>query len=203
MATYSQLVDRIILDVARGDTSITDTVKLHVLDAVEHYSTRRFWFNETSGAVTTSASLATYAVPADCLEIDHATISINGTKYPLKRTTYQDIDSRDDGLSFADPYLFAQYAEQLRFYPVPDKTYTVSLTYQKMIATLSATGDSNAWTTVAQELIRARAEKNIYGFRYKDSEAAQLMQIAEDNALARLEEQTQKHQSTGKIKGYW
>lgn len=203
MATYSELVDRIVLDVARGDTSITDTVKLHVLDSIEHYSTRRFWFNEASGALTTSAAAAVYSAPTDCLEIDHATISINGTKYPLKRTTYKDIDSRDDGLTSADPYLYAQYAQQLRFYPVPDKTYTVSLTYQKYIATLSATSDSNSWTTVAQELIRARTEKVLYGFRFHDVASAQMMQVAEDQALERLEEQTQKHQSTGKLKGYW
>lgn len=203
MATYSQLVDRIILDTARGDTSYTDTVKLHILDAIEHYSTRRFWFNEGSFTVTTSASAASYAVPTDNLEIDTAIVTVGGRKMPLVRKTFSEIENLDSGQVFADPFYFTQFAEQIRFYPVPDKTYTVSLTGMKYIPTLSNTSDSNSWTTVAQELIRARTEKTLYGFRYKDIEAAQIMQVAEDNALERLDAQTVKHQSTGKTKGYF
>lgn len=203
MATYSQLVDRVIADLARADTSITDTVKLHILDAIEHHSTERFWFNETHGALTTSSSLGTYAVPTDFLELDSAVVTVNGQRTPLRPIGFQELNEMDTGLVFGAPLYITHYDEQFRLYPVPNKTFTVSLSYQNYIPTLSATGDSNAWTTVALELIRARAEKTLYGFRYHDQTSAQMMQAAEDMALEGLRSRTERGTSTGKLRSSW
>jgi len=203
MVTYSQLVDRIIADAARGDTSITDTVKLHVLDAIEHYSTQRFWFNEATAAITTSSSDNLYSAPADFLELDSATVTINGAKRQLVPIGHKEMDAMDSGLVFGDPVYIAHFAEQFRLYPVPNRTVTISLSYQKYSATLSATGDSNAWTTVAVDLIRARAEKTFYAYKVRDMDSAQAMGLLEQEALKALENRTQKETSTGRIRGYW
>lgn len=71
MATYSGAVDYIISQLGRGgETSITANVQQEVLNAIDYYSTTRFWFNEYTTKLTTSSSLAYYPLPADLQQID-------------------------------------------------------------------------------------------------------------------------------------
>ena len=199
MATYGETVTLIISELARSDTSITDFVQRQVLSAVDFYSTQRTWFNEAHATLTTSSSLATYALPTDCLEIDSVTYTYNGTRYEIDPQNYAVMNERDPGTVFSMPCEYAMFAETLRLYPVPNRTYTIAIAYQKRLATLSASTDTNGWLTHGEELIRARAEKVICALRFRDFDGARIAEEAEIRALARLVAQTEKLLSTGRI----
>lgn len=192
MATYEGLAGRIISDIGRGDTSLTDTVKNHIQDAIRFYQTRRFWFNEGTTSISLTSSTANYNFPAGLLEVDSVTITDNGQRFELEPMSYRAINSMDSGTYFGTPYAYALFAQQFRFYPVPDTSFSVTVKYQKILNTLSASSDVTAWTNEAQNLISARVRKMLYATYYKDSEAAQIEQVREDQELAMLVRQTEK-----------
>lgn len=200
MATYGAVVQRIIDELPRGDTSITAIVQQQLLSAIDFYTTDRFWFNEKQTTLTTSSSLAYYSYPSDLLETDSVVIFNGGNKYTLDPMTYQEMDAIDSGTSFGRPCWYSTYGKQFRLYPVPNATYTFIVSHQYTIATLSASTETNAWTTEAESLIRARTLK-LCSARFKDRDSAQMYQMLEDQEYARLKAQTDKLLGTGVILG--
>ncbi len=201
MATYIQQTLRIIDDLGRSDTSITSVVQQHMQDAIRYYQNNRFWFNEGTASISTTVSLAYYSLPSDLIELDTMNILINSRNVQLDPETFQEIDRMDIGGYVGYPILYAEYAEQFRLYPVPNGPYSITLHYLKELSTLSATSDSNAWTSEAENLIRARTIKTLSAFKYKDTALAQTMQIVEDQELQALESRTIRETSSGKLKG--
>lgn len=208
MATFDGLVVRIIDELSVGarlqegdlprPVSRTE-VEREILKACEFYSTARFWFNEASGTLTTSSSLATYSWPTDLMEIDSVTLTQSGSRYSLRQVGYAQMEALDSGQDFGPPTSFAMWAEQLRLYPVPAATYTIAIAYQKRLPTLSVTSDTNAWTTVAQDLIASRVISRISAGRLRDPQRAQIFQLIEMQELQRLLQQNEKTASSGRI----
>lgn len=192
MATYEGLAGRIISDIGRGDTSLTDTVKNHIQDAIRHYQTERFWFNEATTSISLTSSTAVYAFPSGFLEADSVTITDNGQRFELEPKSFAWMNAVDSGTYFGTPYAYSLYAQQFRFYPVPDTSFSVTVKYQKILNTLSASSDVTAWTNEAQNLISARVRKMLYATYYKDPQSAQVEQVREDQALDMLRAQTNK-----------
>lgn len=60
------------------------------------------------------------------------------------------------------PIVWAWYKEQIRFYPVPDGTYTVTVSYLQKLGMPSSDSASNAWTEEAEELIRQAAKAKYF-----------------------------------------
>ena len=202
MATYGAVVNRIVEELPRSDSSITAIVSTALLTAVEFYTNDRFWFNEKQTTLTTSSSLAYYSWPADLIETDSVICTDSaGTKYELTPISYQEMNAFDAGNSFGQPYWYSTYNKQFRLYPVPDATYTIIVSHQYSPASLSATTDSNAWTTEAEALIRARTLKYVAGVRLKDYEAARVYEEMERQEYDRLKDQTEKLLGTGTIAG--
>ena len=202
MATFGAVVNRIVEELPRGDSSITAVVTQNLLSAVDFYSTDRFWFNETSTTLTTSSSLAVYSWPVGMLEIDSVLITDpGGTKRELDPISYQEMNAMDAGNTFGRPCWYSTYAQKFRLYPVPDATYTFVVSHQTALSTLSATTDSNAWTTEAESLIRARTKALLAAGRFKDFEAAQAYQMMESQEYQRLKNQTEKLLGIGSLAG--
>lgn len=200
MATYSGAVDYIISQLGRGgETSITANVQQEVLNAIDYYSTTRFWFNEYTTKLTTSSSLAYYPLPADLQQIDSVLITISGSQYELTPRNYAVLDALDLGSTFGQPTDYAIWAEQFRLYPIPTATYTFIISGQKRLATLSATSDTNAWLTHGLEMICSRVQKTMNAIRYKNSSLAAACAQVEADAYERLLSQTEKLVSTGTI----
>lgn len=197
--TYGGMVRDIISELGRSDTSITAVAEQAVLNAVEYYEVQRFWFNETSTAVTTSSSLASYAFPTDAIEIDSVMATYSGARYELEAMQYADMNRMDSGQVFGQPVYYALFAGNFRFYPTPNSTYTISVDYQKRMATLSASTDTNGFMTYADMLIRSRAKALICINRYKDFESGQAFHQIEENELEKLRLHTEKLLGTGRI----
>lgn len=202
MATYAAMVNRIVEELPRGDTSITAIVQQELLDSISFYTKERFWFNEKQTTLTTSSSLAYYSWPSDLLEVDSVIVfDTGGTKYELKPMDFKQMDRKDGGQVFGRPIWYSTYNKQFRLYPVPDATYTFVVSHQYAPATLSASTETNVWTVEAESLIRARTKAMLAGGRFKDFDAAQAYRMIEADELQRLKDQTEKLLGTNQLAG--
>jgi hypothetical protein len=119
MATYGGLVDLIISQLGRSDTSLTSFVQMEVISAVDFYSTTRFWFNEGRATFTTSSGQATYTGTTDIMEIDSMVITLSGQKLPLDPMNYAVLNEMDSGTVTGQPTKWSWWQESIRLYPTP------------------------------------------------------------------------------------
>jgi hypothetical protein len=180
----------------------------YINDAIAHYQRYRFWFNETSGTQATADGTATYAWPADFVELDSMTITANGTLTPMVQLSPREIDERYVNTTLKGvPYHFAAYKQEFRLWPTPNAIYTLTYYYLKNYTALaSGSTSSNVWTTEAEELIRTRAKKILVG-QFIPSSAdtngwAQMLDAHEREVFAGLQQQTVASTATGRTKAW-
>lgn len=205
MATYSQAVDQVISELGRNDTSITAVIQQAMLAAIEHYSLQRFWFNEARVSFTASSTIyyPLANLSSALMEIDQVCATVSGSVVELDPASHADIQAADISGYTGPPSMWALFGEQMRLFPKPAAgvTYQIDVDGTKRIPTLSATSDTNEWLREGLDLILARVEKTLCARRFKDYEAAQVYQAAENQALDRLFGRTERLISTGRLKG--
>lgn len=187
MSTYDEMRNSIISDMAReGEEGITAATDNAISLAIKHFETISWHFLDTTGTVVTESGTEYYDLPSDfgAREIS-VTLERNGGTYSLTRRTFKHIDDVAVSTTLGAPYDYAMYGDQIRFYPVPDATYTATVAYSKSLGPPTAAG-SNAWTTECEGLVRARAEWQLYALRYHDAEAASIAKSVEDMLFVEL-----------------
>ena len=158
MATYGDLQDRVQSELKRPDLS--SEVRLAIKSAIQHYESERFYFSEGRAARNTEANKEYYPLPTDFQKADMITfVRSDNDRIPLQERQWSFIEEIQGNAStvLGEPDLYAQYASELRIYPVPDDEYRLEIAYVKNQTELSATADSNPWTNDAEELIRLHA----------------------------------------------
>ena len=158
----SRIADELVND---GDIT-TAQINYAIQDAIKYYERREWWFNTASGSFTTVANQEYYtssdwSVLDNQVQIDAMTITYNGVISPMKGIDFEEINDTQNGYIIAVPRNFAYYKQSLRFFPIPNGAYPVTVLYSKRLTTLSADGDTNAWTNEAEELIRQSAKRRI------------------------------------------
>jgi hypothetical protein len=212
MSTYLQLQTRICDELGRNDLLVStlnasvSPVQNAILSAIDQYAHERFWFNTARATATTTAPVASvgtpnYALPTDCLELDTVSVTVNGARYPMQAVPWPTIDDLTGvTVGFGKPLMYAVYDEQIWLYPEPDAAYTLTLSYLQELTALSASSDTNAWTTDAEGLIRTRAKVLLYLETVKNPEAAASLEALEQDLLQKLRAKTGKLISTGRIR---
>ncbi|MCW5615896.1 MAG: hypothetical protein KIT32_12315 [Rhodocyclaceae bacterium] len=188
MATYLAMQNRIsdeAADVSTASASIYESqIQSAILSAIVHYEREPFYFNETTGTFSTVANQEYYsssdlAAIATLVRILSMNVTINSVKLPIKPLPFETIDDWQNGLVKNFPSYYCYYKENIRFYPIPDAIKTITMAYIYRLTALSAGTDTNAWTTDAEELIRARAKADLLINVKKVPEArAEMMEIA-------------------------
>lgn len=204
MATFATLKSQIADDLARTD--LTTQINTAVLDAVTFYERRRFYFNEARDLTFSTVAAQEFYTSADnanipnLLEVDGAKIIITTTNvYPLDIVTNDSLEniSQNVTLDAGQPQYLSYFNQQIRLYAIPSDVWTVRVWGVKSLTALSLDADSNAWTTDARDLIRARAKWDLYTHVIKDFEQASVMNAAEKLALTSLEVATSKRSASG------
>lgn len=190
MSTFGTMQDRIADELARTD--LTSQIQKAIVSAVKYYERKPFFFNEGRFTLTTSASQEYYGssdnanIP-NLVNADSVRITVGTTHYTLEKRDYAYIDEISSSTNTpGDPTDYTYYARQLRFYPIPNAARTVVVSGTFATATLSATTDSNYWTTDGEELIRSRATWYLYKNIIKDREQAEDWKETELEALATI-----------------
>jgi len=203
MSTLAQMRSRIADDLNRSDLS--SQIDKAINRAIRHYyNSQRFWFNETTGTFVTIANQESYgtvdSVPSDILSMNYMRLTISSTNKPeIPKKTYQEIQMMNSGASIGQPIYYAWYQNKIWFYPLPDQVYTVTVSYQKSYAVLSADSDTNDFTVEAEDLIESRASWWINKRVLKNDKDAALSKIEEQEALGALQKRTCDIVSTGQI----
>lgn len=197
MSTLAELKAVIADDLNRAD--LTTQIAAEITRSIQYYSGEKFWFLEGTADMTLTASQTFHAVPTDFFAMDELTITLNGSKSPLVRVSYSEINDEDTGRTFGQPSEWTYYKDNFRFYPIPDSSYVATLSYHLILDPPSDAG-SNAWTNHAFDLIRNRTEKIIYRNIIKDISGTALAQEGEQSELNELLRKTTKKTSTGQTR---
>ena len=198
MPTLAALKSQIAGDLHRSDLSAQ--ISLAISAAVRHFGRKDLWFLEQRAMTSASASQAWYAVPTDFNNGDTMLITLSGSKTPLIRASYQEIDEKDDGTTYGAPAEYCIYQDQFRLYPVPDTGYELGLSYRAHLSVPESDSASNAWSNVAFDLIRFRAEWDVCKHYLHDPERAAEARTSEAEAFASILGESVDKVATGRIK---
>lgn len=197
MTDYSTMRTRIADELANDGDITSAQINYAIQDTIKQYERRPWWFNQKTGTFSTvdgqeyygSADLAD--IP-DIVQIISATLTVSSLKAPLRAVDYVTIDDEQDGSVEGEPRVFASFKEEIRLYPIPNGVYTVTLSYIYRLTALSADGDSNAWTTDAEELIRQGAKRRIALNYLESEEVAARFAVMEREAFAELQAENRR-----------
>lgn len=191
-----------------GRSNLTAQIASAIASAIDHYKSRRFWFNSVRSATfVTVAAQSTYSVSDDAdiplmAKVDRVTLTDSGgIIYNLDRIDPGEMeDLLDASASSGRPESWTWIEDTFRFHPIPDAVYTIRLTgvYEKA-APASDDEANNVWMTKAYELIRSRAKVYLYGHVIHAPDKAMTAGQAEVAALAALDERTSLRTADGRI----
>ncbi len=205
MSTYGTMQARIADDLS-GRTDLTTQIQEAIQTAIKFYERRRFYFNEATTTFSTVASQEYYGssdnadIP-NIIEIDTLKILVNGSTYLLTARDFQFIDDISNSTSsLGDPTDFCYYKQNIRLFPIPSAVRTITMAYVKRLTTLSASGDTNAWMTDGEELIRMRAKRLLFLNVIRSPEESATYAEFEAQALGVIEGETAKRISPGRLR---
>src|SRR6185312_677208 len=143
-------------------------------------------------------------------EIDEVRLTTGTNRFTLNKRTWEYLeDIAVSSTSYGLPIDWAYYAETLRFYPIPDAAYSVTLMRYQRFTNLSANTDANAWTQDAFDLIKSEAKLILAREVINDDALAQRMVRAiygdpevpgSRGYLAALKAEGSRRESRGRIR---
>ncbi len=192
MTTLAALKAEIADDLDRTD--ITTRIASAITSAITFYQRQRFYFNETrEETFSTVAAQSDYDVDDDAqipnfLGFDALFITVSSQIRDLTPMDPRLMERLlDNSAASGEPTVYAYYNETIRLYPIPDIAYTIRMMGPMKVAAPAADATTgNRWMTDAYELIRCRAKLYLATHVLRDSDLAQIMSMAEKDALAQL-----------------
>lgn len=200
-ATYGDLKARVASEIKRSDQSAS--IVCAIGRAIEHYASKRFWFNvgRKTGAAVADTEYADVA--AGMRQADGVYVTIGGQEMELRRVPFSELEALLGSLqATGQPNSYANLGPQIRLYPRPDQAYPLTWIGLVDLAALSADSDSNAWTDPAQDLIAAHAAGYIYTTLLEDPDAAAACALREQQAWSRLQRDTALRDGDGGVEAF-
>ena len=184
MATYGEIQDRVNNDYLNRTDLTAETARC-IRAAVRHYERQRWWFNESSTALATVSSQSHIARPTAFFRIDELRFFYDtSASYALRNITVSELDKMRAGAqTHGDPTHWAENGELLELFPIPNAVDTVVARGYQQLAVLSATSDTNGWTSAAEDLVVYHAAKLMWSTVLRNQENAQMFAQLERSAL--------------------
>lgn len=205
MTTYGDLKARVIAETTRDDLAddYAGNLAQAIVEAVDHYASQRFWFNEIRTTASTVAANASVTAPSGIRWIDEVIVSI-GSGYRLMKDELTHLELLALNGGAGQPTRYADYAPSgvrtLRLWPTPTSIWSLVILGTKDEPALVNTGDSNAWTLYAYDLIAARTKFLLCRDLFRDDKKMQTAGAAEADAISRLRAETGRRLGTGRMK---
>lgn len=196
--SYGDMQTRIADELLRTD--LTSQIQSAIQTAIKQYERIPLYFNQLrqEAAFNTARGQEFYtsfssSLIASMVTLNRVTVTVSGNRYSMNPRTPEYLeDTSVNPIVLGQPVDYAYFAEQLRFYPIPDNSYPIALSGIKRLFTLQNDADTNAWTSDAELLIRARAKFELAVHVLRDSDMAQQMKAIELDALSDLRGETMK-----------
>jgi hypothetical protein len=188
---FSDMQAAIAGELARSD--LTTEIQREINNAITFYGNKAFWFNEATMAdITTVQGQRYYPLPTNFASVLDVLAMLGNYTYRLEPRTEQYLDQVDLGNDFWSGYPtdYSFWNGQIRLFPPPQGGLPVKVKGTVILspAPLTQDSDTNAWLTSAEELIRTRAVRQLYGRYIRDPEQYMLYTQLEKEALANLQE---------------
>ena len=209
MATLGEMVRRIREDLDRGN-DFDARIKRAIESAIKFYKNRRFGFNIKRAYARLTSGNEYVSLPTDWVEADFLQLQRGDDRYPMQEVSYDWIEDQFGPLGErGQPYAYAIQHRSLRLYPIPDRTYTLMLSFQyelKDVSQSASDGATNAWMTEGEELIRKHAMADCLVLYIDGAEAIAKGQLLKrecsDEIAVALESQAAREQSSGRIRAF-
>lgn len=205
MSSLGDLKARIIAETNRDDLldDLSGALSAVINQAIEFYSTSRFWFNELRTTSSTIPGNEYISYPAGIRFLDGVYLLVGGVRYDMRAQTPEYIEGMYSTPIFGQPTDYTSYLTQLRLWPTPTISYVVVwFGVADVLPALTDDGSSNYWTNEAQDLIVACAEKYLYRDYWKDPRWENAA-AAEDEAYRALKGKTNRRLSVGRVHTSW
>jgi len=202
MSDYGTMQSRIQDELNRGN--LTSQIQNAIISALRFYSSQRFRWNISRTTTTLSDGVEYYGLPSDFIEVETMVLTSGNELDWLQERSYYWIEQQKDWSNYeARPYIFSIQADEMRFYPVPDKdTYTVTMTYIYELEEPSDDTDTSAWFVQGEELIRTHSKVDLLENVIRGQESlqeAQILRGREQEILTQLRREYKRSQSSGKL----
>lgn len=208
MSDFITMVTRIADDINRG-SSHHPRIKKAIVDAIKFYRAHRFGFNQKRAIAVLGPGLEFIPLPTDWIEVDHLRLEEGDRRESLNEVTYDWIEERYQGTpTRSEPTDFAIENRELRLSPIPDKTYSLVMSFHYELRDISASSSdaaSNAWMTEGEELIRKHAMADLLVTYIGGDTVAQGLAMRHDvsaNLVPMLEAQAAREQSSNRIRPF-
>lgn len=207
MGTLAALKSRIATDLARTD--LTADIANAITDAIDEYSDTPFYFLMEEGTRSTVAGTPTVALPDNFRRLQMLTVTAGSQRKDLPpekhQISYDEYRARVwDTSGRGEPCDYAIWNELVHFDPVPDAVYVMTFSFFGPVVGVPATDDaSNAWTTEAEQLIRAKAKSLLYRDRIRNLEQASIQADVAAMWKARLLGRTAAQSCTYRARPRW
>jgi len=201
MSTYGELTAKILDDLDRDD--ITSQAQDAIQAAIAEFTPRAWWFLEARATAQTVDGQEFFPLPDDYESELMLSIDYGNNNVPMSERTMAWMEGvQSDSSRTGRPTDYCIWDEQLRFYPVPDGAYTLTMSYRRQLPKMETSSASCAWSTEAFELIRRRAEVDLADTYLRDYQLADRMVQHLTVALNSLERRNTMKLATGKRRPY-
>ena len=209
MTTLTTMKDRIARELRRSN--ITTQIAEAITTAIDAYREHRFFFNESRDTTfSTVAAQEFYDADdepdlANLIKIDYCKINVNDSTFDLMPDFPSEIEGAStNATATGQPGWYVLYNRQIRLYPIPDDVWTVRVAGVFIYAAPATDGETdNFWMTTAERLIRSRAKAELALHVLRDTELAQIMDLAASEALKQLKRHTNllTQRDNGRVRG--
>jgi hypothetical protein len=181
--TFSDLKARIAEEIDRDDLvaggPLETRLAQSIARAIEYYADEPFWFRRGDGEAVTSAGAREVSLPAS-VRIAH---DVSLAARSLRKIPFESMVGRSGP---GRPSHWAETGDAIALWPIPDGSYTLSISGIAAAPAPEADGDISVWTNEAFDLIAARARFLLFRDVLRDTEGTQLAAQAEGEALSKL-----------------
>jgi len=204
MATFLELKNSLIARVRKAaNDDVIAAIPSEINRVIDFYSKKRFWFNTAYTSATVSSAATTITLPSNYLvEVEPSGFVLEDTNYSrvLVKVDPAIFDLDKQGIVSGRPNKYCLKADNLVYIsPVPNKTYTIKISYLKTYAALVNDADNNDFTNNAEYLIKIKALSNLYNEFRIDNDLAVLFNQNADLEFKNLMEFTNKKIGTSYI----
>lgn len=209
MPTLADMISDIADNIDDTTGEYSSQTRSAILAAIRYCERKTYYFNQTRDVTFPTVdgqewygSSANANIPT-LIQIQEAySEDSSGERVILRRDLPVDLEIlSDNSASRGEPFSYTYFNQQIRLYPVPgSEVYTIRLQLGPYrLAPLTVDGSSNAWTTEAYDMIKARAKYILQKDTLKDATLAiEAMNDFTDQELA-LANETSRRLSRGLI----
>jgi hypothetical protein len=181
-STFSDLILQVADEIDDTTGEYAGQIQNACYAAIRYCEREVYYFNETRDVTFTTVDGQEWYGAADNSNIptlvrivDAYCERSDGERTRMRRVTPEEIElTADNSASSGEPYSYTYFGQRVRIYPIPDATvYTIRLQLGPYrLATITDASDSNAWTTEAFDMVKARAKYIIYKDILKEADLA-------------------------------